>query len=193
MGVVKLNLVQPIRDLEKIQEVATILKKRSFRDYFLFVMGTQTGLRISDLLKLRVRDVKNRTHVSIIEKKTKKPKRFLLSPSVRIIINDYIEEMKDEAYLFQSRKGSNQPILRQRAYAILNDAAKKAGLEEIGTHTLRKTFGYHFYQRKKDVAMLQQLFNHSAPSITLKYIGITQDLQDKALEDFDIVDWSNVH
>ncbi|MBG9590190.1 site-specific integrase [Cytobacillus firmus] len=182
-----MNLVQPIRDLEKIQEVATILKKRSFRDYFLFVMGTQTGLRISDLLKLRVQDVRNRTHVSIIEKKTKKPKRFLLSPSVRVIINDYIEEMKDDDYLFQSRKGSNQPILRQRAYAILT------GLEEIGTHTLRKTFGYHFYQRKKDVAMLQQLFNHSAPSITLKYIGITQDLQDKALEDFEIVDWSNVH
>lgn len=188
-----MNEVQPIRDLDKVQEVAAILKKRSFRDYFLFVLGTQTGLRISDLLKLRVRDVRNKTHVSIVEKKTGKPKRFLLSPSVRVLINDYIEEMKDEDFLFPSRKGSNKPILRQRAYSILNEAAAKAGLEEIGTHTLRKTFGYHFYQRKKDVAMLQQLFNHSAPSITLKYIGITQDLQDKALEDFDIVDWSSVN
>ncbi|MFP5116149.1 site-specific integrase [Bacillaceae bacterium C204] len=184
--------VQPIRDLAKVEEVAKILKKQSERDFFLFVMGTQTGLRISDLLKLRVCDVRNKTHVSLIEKKTGKDKRFLLNTAVRSLIAEYIEDLNDDDYLFASRKGSNKPILRQRAYAILNEAAKKAGLDEIGTHTLRKTFGYHFYQRKKDVAMLQQLFNHSAPSVTLKYIGITQDLQDKAMEDFDIVDWSAI-
>lgn len=184
--------VQPIRDPEKIQEVARILKKRSQRDFFMFVMGTQTGLRISDLLALRVGDVRNKTHVMLKEKKTGKDKRFFLNTAVRSLIDDYCEDMNDLDYLFTSRKGDNQPIKRQRAYAILNEAARKAGLEEIGTHTLRKTFGYHFYQRKKDVAMLQQIFNHSAPSITLKYIGITQDLQDKALEDFDIMDWSIV-
>jgi integrase len=48
----------------------------------------------------------------------------------------------------------------------------------IGTHTLRKTFGYHFYQRTKDVAMLQQIFGHSASSITLRYIGINDDMMD---------------
>ncbi|GEN46726.1 hypothetical protein AHA02nite_25020 [Alkalibacillus haloalkaliphilus] len=52
----------------------------------------------------------------------------------------------------------------------MNAVSKEAGIEEIGMHTLRKTFGYHFYQRTKDVELLQDIFNHSAPSITLRYI-----------------------
>jgi integrase len=59
-------------------------------------------------------------------------------------------------------------------------------LDEIGTHTLRKTFGYHFYQQTKDVAMLQEIFNHSSPAITLKYIGVNQDSMDRAMTKFKI-------
>jgi integrase len=66
----------------------------------------------------------------------------------------------------------------------MNQAAAAVGLEDIGTHTLRKTFGYHHYQQNKDVAILQQIFNHSSPSITLRYIGINQDIIDRSLEDF---------
>lgn len=57
-------------------------------------------------------------------------------------------------------------------------------MEEIGTHTLRKTFGYHFYKKTKDVAMLQDIFNHSAPVVTKRYIGITQDEIDEAIDKF---------
>jgi hypothetical protein len=52
---------------------------------------------------------------------------------------------------------------------------------------MRKTFGYHFYQQTKDVALLQNIFNHSAPSITLRYIGINDDLLDKAIDDFEYI------
>ena len=57
-------------------------------------------------------------------------------------------------------------------------------MDSIGTHTLRKTFGYHFYQKYKDIALLQELFNHSAPSVTLRYIGINQDMIDDAMREF---------
>lgn len=57
-------------------------------------------------------------------------------------------------------------------------------MDSIGTHTLRKTFGYHFYQKYKDLALLQELFNHSAPSVTLRYIGINQDMIDDAMREF---------
>lgn len=83
-------------------------------------------------------------------------------------------------------KRQKRPITRIQAYRILNTAAEKVGLDEIGTHTLRKTFGYHYYQKTKDVVMLQTIFNHSAPSITLRYIGIQQDEIDKSLEDFSL-------
>jgi len=48
------------------------------------------------------------------------------------------------------------------AYIILKSAARQIGLREFGCHSTRKTFGYYFYQKYKDVAMLQRIFNHSS-------------------------------
>jgi integrase len=80
--------------------------------------------------------------------------------------------------LFPSRKGGT-PITRTQAYRILNGAARAVGItDEIGTHTLRKTFGYHAFKQGKDITLIQKLLNHSAPSVTLAYIGITQDDKD---------------
>ena len=68
---------------------------------------------------------------------------------------------------------------------IIREACKKAGLQErIGTHTMRKTFGYHHYQQFKDVVLLQKIFNHSSPQITLRYIGIEQDQIDYSYNNF---------
>ncbi len=102
-------------------------------------------------------------------------------------MKQYIEGKDEHEYLFKSREGVNKPISRSAAYKILNKAALAVGLEEnIGTHTLRKTFGYHFYKQTKDVALLQEILNHSSPKITLRYIGINQDQMDKAMKDFRI-------
>lgn len=72
------------------------------------------------------------------------------------------------------------------AYKILREAADYVSLDGIGTHTLRKTFGYHFYQQYKDPALLQEIFNHSSEEITLRYIGVNQDMMDRAIRDFKI-------
>ncbi|MED1092193.1 site-specific integrase [Bacillus paramycoides] len=175
--------VQPIRDREKIEEIKTRLKNKNARDWFMFEMGINVGLRISDLLPLRVFDVRGKTHISIKEKKTDKNKRFKINGNMQRLIEEYTKYMEEEDYLFPSNK-TDKAIQRVQAYKILNAVGREAGLEEIGTHTLRKTFGYHFYQRTKDVALLQELFNHSAPSVTLKYIGINQDIIDAAIDDF---------
>jgi len=179
-----MNYVQPIRDLGKIEEIKVYLNKKSYRDYFLFLMGINTGLRISDLLNLKVMDVKGKTHFVLKEQKTNKTKRFTLY-TLEEDINRYISGMDDNDYLFPSRlEKGGQPLSRYRAWAILSSAGEHVGLGEIGTHTLRKTFGYHFYQKTRDVAMLQELFNHSAPSVTLKYIGINQDMIDNVMRNF---------
>lgn len=181
-----MEIVQPIRDRNKIEDMKNELKKNGTRDYLLFYTGINTGLRISDILNLKVRDVRGKTHISITERKTQKPKRFKIHNGLKDEIEAYVKNMSADEYLFQSRKGNNKPITRVQAYRILNDAAEKVGLDEIGTHTLRKTFGYHFYQQYKDVALLQELFNHSAPSVTLRYIGINQDILDQAIDDFSL-------
>lgn len=180
-----MELVQPIRDRETIQKVKDILKRNGYRDYLLFVAGINTGLRISDLLTLKVVDVRDKDHIVIKEQKTSKTKRFLINGCFKQNLEGYINPMSDNDYLFQSRNGSNSPISRMQAYRIINDACRQVGIkDQIGTHTLRKTFGYHHYQQYKDVAILQDIFNHSAPSVTLRYIGINDDMKDKTMQDF---------
>lgn len=161
----------------------TVLRGYSERDWFLLVMGINVGLRIGDLLQLNVKDVRNKSHIINIERKTKKRRRFPVNAELREIINNYTKGMADNDPLFKSYR-TKKNIGRVQAYRILNKAAAEVGLIEIGTHTLRKTFGYHFYKRYKDVALLQQIFNHSAPSITLRYIGINQDIIDEAVGGF---------
>ena len=176
--------MEPIRDPSKIEQMKTELLKSGYRDYMLFVFGINTGLRISDILKLKVKDVKNKTHIILNEQKTSKDKTFLINSQLKQDIDKYIEGMEDHEYLFQSQKGDNKPISRVQAYRVLKAAAKEVDLEKVGTHTLRKTFGYHHYQQNQDVAILQKLFNHSSPSVTLEYIGINQDMLDKSMESF---------
>jgi integrase len=180
-----MRTVHPIRDIEKIAAMKEELLKTGRRNWFLFVLGINTGLRISDILKLKVKDVKGKSHIMIYEQKTGKYKRFKINRELRQHILSYTADMDDEDYLFRSFR-SQFPIKRVQAYKILNRVAKKIGISEIGTHTLRKTFGYHFYQRTKDVALLQEIFNHSSPSVTLRYIGINQDIIDKAVDDFSL-------
>ncbi len=181
-----MNKVEPIRDKTKIAELKKILRQQSYRNYILFVLGINTGLRISDMLQIKVEDVRNKTHIVLKEQKTSKNKKFLINSNLRRELNDYSAKMADYEYLFQSRIGHNKPLSRFQAYRIFSEAGRKAGLESIGCHSTRKTFGYHHYKKNKDVALLQKLFNHSSPSITLDYIGITQDIMDESIEKFSL-------
>lgn len=186
-----MNFVQPIRDQEKIVEVRKYLASKNERNELLFCFGIYTGLRISDILRMKVKDVKGKDYITVREqkvqntKRTNKTKRIPIVPKLKRMINHYVQDKHNEEYLFRSRQGKNKPITRVQAYNILREAAYACELEEIGTHTLRKTFGYHIYQKTKDVALLQDIFNHSSPYITLKYIGVNQDAINRAYNKLD--------
>lgn len=180
-----MNVVQPIRDQEKVEAIKDFFKGESNRNYLLFLMGINTGLRISDILKLKVGDVKEK-YITIREQKTGKQKWIMITPALRRELKRCMSERPDHEYIFRSRQGGNKPICRSMAYKILRKAANEFKMKDIGCHSMRKTFGYHFYQQTKDVAILQEIFNHSSPDITLKYIGVNQDGMDKAMSKFKI-------
>jgi integrase len=180
-----MNFVEPIRDLKKLDAFVQALRAQSERNYMLGLTGINTGLRISDLLKLRVRDVQCQ-HIVLKEKKTKKRNKLKLNDSLNRELKAYIANKDGRVFLFRSRQGANKPISRSAVYKAFRQAAAVAGLRDIGTHTLRKTFGYHMYLKNKDVVELQRLFNHSNPSITLRYIGVTQDALDTAMDGFSL-------
>lgn len=178
-----MKFVEPIRNIDDIDKIKKKLAQHP-RDLLLFDLGINTGLRISDILKLKVEDVKNKEHITIIEKKTKKYKKILLRSELKKTINDYIKGQSNDTYLFKTRY-TNTPITRIQAYRIINHVCKETFIKEnVGTHTLRKTFGYHFYKKTKDIALLQNILNHSSPKITLRYIGMNQDIIDSSLKNF---------
>jgi integrase len=180
-----MKYVEPIRNKKWLDEFTGYFKNHSQRDYVLFMTGIHTGLRISDILLLRVRDVEG-THLMIEEQKTGKYKRILITPTLRKVYKEYCENMKRTDYLFKSRhktkSGKQKPIDRTTAYKILKHAADELGYDEpFGTHSLRKTFGYTFYQKYRDVGSLQKLFNHDSQTTTLYYIGVAQDDLDEKM------------
>ncbi|HLT65376.1 MAG TPA: tyrosine-type recombinase/integrase [Flavobacterium sp.] len=175
--------VQPLRSKQQIEDMKWSLKKWcGERDYILFLIGINTGLRVGDLLQLKVSDVKRKKKVMILEGKTKKPRTINLT-NIYDEIQSYIAQI-DSQWLFPSRKGNN-PITPTQAYRQLNKTARMVDIEDgIGTHTMRKTFGYWFYKQTKDVAKLQTILNHSHPDITLRYIGITDEEIENDLNSF---------
>lgn len=175
--------VQPIRSLEKIEDMKWALKRFcGERDYIMFLLGINTGLRVGDLLKLKIKDLKGKKKVVVKEGKTKKPRTIHLQ-NIYDELNAYLRTLNGTEWLFPSRKG-DKPITRVQAYRQLNKAAEMAEVESIGTHTMRKTFGYWYYKQTKDIATLQSILNHSHPEITLRYIGITDEEIENSLKDF---------
>ncbi|ARD47585.1 tyrosine-type recombinase/integrase [Sporosarcina sp. P33] len=184
-----MNSVEPIREDEDVVAMANYLKERNERDYVMFLVGIYTGLRISDILPLRAADVE-KTHLVLFEKKTSKMKRIILHPQLKKVLRDYTMNMKRTQLLFPSRKtgrGKKQkPISRKRAYEILKSASEDLGFEiRIGTHTMRKTFGFRYYQQHKDVAELQEIYNHGSQTETLRYIGVMSERIEQKIYDMD--------
>lgn len=186
-----MNTVQPIREKEKLEEMKEELKRRGTRDYLMFLTGINSGMRVSDIVKLNYDDVRNndrtmKQYITVIETKTKKLKKFPLCNDLLVEMEKYTRNMTQGEYLFKSRKGENKPITTTQAYRIIKECGDMVGVVEIGTHTMRKTFGYFHYQQFHDVALLQTIFNHSSPSITLRYIGINQERIDDSYRNFSI-------
>jgi integrase len=186
--------VFPIRDVKKISAIRKILKAAKFghRDELLFLLGINTALRISDLLRLTLGDVldhedKIKDSIDVKEKKTGKFRKSPLNKIVQEALKAYLDHRKEsgtffstKAPLFLSRKGQG-PITRQQAYHIMSIAGDTVGLDQIGTHSLRKTFGYHVFKKTSgNLALVQKLLNHSSSGDTLRYIGIDREQMDNA-------------
>ncbi|MGN0014489.1 MAG: site-specific integrase [Candidatus Gastranaerophilaceae bacterium] len=177
-----MTIVEPIRNLDDLKKIEHVLSKKE-RDLLFFTVGINCGLRISDILALNVGDVQGKTHIQIIEKKTGKFKKFPINSKLKPMFEKFTKGKNPKEPLFTTIFSNR--LERVAAYYIIKNACEEAGLQEhIGTHSMRKTFGYHHYKKFKDIAMLQKIFNHSSPLITLRYIGIEQDQIEESYSNF---------
>lgn len=172
--------VDPIRSIKDIKAIKQLLESKP-RDYLLFVMGINNGLRAGDLLKLRVSDIedlKPGQSILIKESKTGKENVLMINKSVYKAVRRYIDQARPAAdsYLFESRK-TKEPLTIQAVNALVKKWAESINIKgNFGAHTLRKTFGY--VQRTEfsvGFEVLAKRYKHSSPAVTMRYLGITAD------------------
>ncbi|MEH7114165.1 tyrosine-type recombinase/integrase, partial [Neobacillus niacini] len=109
-----------------------------------------------------------------------------INNAIHIELEKYLSSLTftENDYLFKSKK-NNQPITRQQAYRIIHKAAEEVGIiEKIGMHTLRKTFGYHAYRKGIAISIIKDIYHHTSPAETLRYIGI--DKHDQGIIKVDV-------
>lgn len=195
-----MKLVQPIRDLDTLQKCFEIAREHDAHRKtgevsweLILLVGLNTSLRVSDFTRFKVSDLRGRDYAQMQAKKTGKEARILINPKARKKINKLLAGRRGDDFVFQSRQKDAithkaRPVSRQRVYQIMNSIAKKAGIEErIGCHTLRKTFGYHYYQTTGDVVSLQRILGHSFQRETLVYIGVVQENIDESMMKMDML------
>lgn len=175
--------VEPIRDEADIQSIKKLLTN-SPRDLLLFTMGINNGLRAGDLLKLhvwQVKDAKPGDLITIIEGKTGKPNVLAINKMVYKALQNYLDSAKPDPndYLFSSQKRNkgNQPITIQRVNQMIKQWTSDINLKgNFGAHSLRKTFGFaHRTRFGTGFEILAKRFNHSSPSITMRYLGLSPE------------------
>ena len=181
----KNHIAEPIKNKKDIKAIEEYLKEHNERDYVVWILGINTGLRVSDIVGLDVSDVVDKTHINIIEKKTQKRKSIYINDKLKKVLKDYTKGRNIDEPLFLGKQGRR--LNCRQVHRFLVDVCNKLGIKsKVSTHTMRRTFGYHHYQKFKDAIVLQKIFNHSSQRITLMYIGVEQDEIDKSYRNFEL-------
>jgi integrase len=174
------TVVEPIRHSRQLGQIWTLLKDNP-RDLLLFVVGTNSGLRVNDIVHLRVRQVRDVPEggvVRLTESKTGKTNVLVINKAIHRVLHAYLDQAQyegDDRWLFVTRYGTRLTSLY--AGRLVQSWCKAIGLEgSYGAHTLRKTWAYHMRVKfKTDWSLITERLNHSNPAITRRYLGITQD------------------
>jgi len=191
------NIVEPIRSENQIKQIrGNLYRQKNPRDYLIFVFGINSGLRIGDILSLKLEDVKDsqgnlKDYLDIKEQKTGKTRKVFFNKQIKEALNYYLKKtgiFNLDQYLFTNEKSKkNKPITRIRAYQLINKWCKDVGLDcKVGGHTLRKTFGYHMRMQGVSIERISNLLNHRNIQVTFRYIGINDDENKEVINGFGI-------
>jgi integrase len=184
-----MNFVEPIRSTKKIAQIKNLLRGQDrYRDLLLFVVGINTALRISDLLPLKIghfidENGKTKQRFWIRERKRGKRHEVVINDSIRGALGEYLQSYPGivadlERFVFFSTQHPThaEPIKRGQAWKFISSICRDVGLTgNYGTHTLRKTWGYHARMQGVDLALIMHKLNHSSLAYTKRYLGITDD------------------
>ena len=171
---------------EQYKEIITTMKegfcgcRPNERVATALVLEGNLGLRVSDIIKLRLCDIVrdgDRFRLSIVEQKTGKERVF----TVPLLIQQYIENY----CLRNGIKPTDRifPITERMIQKQLKIVCDYLGYEGISTHSFRKWYATEIYRNNGfDIALVQRLLQHSSAATTQRYIGIEPQRIEKAIE-----------
>lgn len=160
--------------LNKAQKM--IKTDKNFKLGFLVLLGINSGLRISDILKLKHEDLSGDS-ISLIEKKTNKKRIIRINDNIK---KGYamLQTRTDEQSGFIFTSNQSTILTVQYVNRKLKELFGNKNLS-VSSHSLRKTFGRQVWSNNnetdKALLYLSELFNHSSPAITKRYLGIRQE------------------
>lgn len=204
------HAAEPIKKMDDIKRISEyLIEQGRYRDYMLFIVGINFGLRVSDLRLLRFSNLINdnftfKDSFPVFEKKTrntrkrKKNRYITINTAVMDAVTLYLEHQSGVClsdYMFRSVSNNgynmNVPLDPSSIDRMLKGIARDLGLNiKMSTHTLRKTFCYWMMVRGQNdtrrLYLLQKILNHSSPAQTLQYIGISAEEIDEAYKDLNL-------
>lgn len=174
---------------EAMRLINRLTKDKRYRDSMLIASGCFLGLRISDILKLKWKDILDDDVITIVEKKTKKSRHLKINSQYRrhaVFCYEQLGQPPKERLLFGNPLIEfKEPISRQRIATILKNIKKQYNVKTakvFSSHSLRKTFGRRVWNNECQnnrgemaLMLLCEVFNHSNINITKRYLGIRQD------------------
>ena len=198
------RLVMPIKKVEDVERCKEFLKKRveeaperykkSYaKDLLLFKIGINVGMRVNDLLSIEWKDIfkpgtkKFNEYFTPKEQKTKKVRQIFINKSFRAAVKEYLKYVPDsklEGYVFTNRQGNR--LSDASVDKMLKLLEKELNLENLSTHSLRKTFAYHLYMQTNDISLIQEILQHSSVAVTRRYLGLTQEVKKKAYNELNL-------
>lgn len=149
----------------------------------LITIGVFTGLRISDLLKLRFIQFENSDILTVTEQKTGKVRRIKINPDLREIVSRIKNRMvvtDTDQYIFLNRYGT-KPIDKSYVNVKLKEIVKRYDINidgNVSSHLFRKTLGNRVLRLNnysaESIILLMELFSHSSPATTKRYLGLRE-------------------
>ena len=168
----------PIKEVATIQLIKRYYEEqKDFRNLLFFLLAINTGLKINEILNLNVEDVKNKKYITVKQCDAGVKKKIPLNKEIQELIKFVIKDLDLKSPLFVSIRGKRME--RTAVYTQFKNVCRSLDLSNISIASLRKTFGYHYYQKYKDLSFLQWLFNQSTVIATMKYIGVHENLSSR--------------
>jgi len=163
--------------------IAKLERDREYKFCLLITIATFTGLRISDLLGLRFSQFENGDLLTIVETKTRKTRKIKINSDLKTIVQRVRDKMgvvNSEQFIFLNKYG-NKVIDKSYVNLKLKELFKRYDIHNegnISSHMFRKTLGNRVLRlnnySNESIIKLMELFNHSSPSITRRYLGLRE-------------------